>query len=312
MNFQPSKNRLTTYPPVSIALCTYNGAAFLAQQLETILNQTYPNITEVVCVDDCSSDETFSILNQFALRDGRIHVFQNSSNLGYIRNFEKALTLTKEPFIALSDQDDLWYPTKIARSVAAIGTNLLVYSDSEYINEQGKKTGKKLSDFRRLGVEMNVLNLALFNVVAGHTIMIRRELLVQSMPFHPQVPHDYWLAFQAIKCGNISFVDEVLVGYRQHTTNVIGALGSKNKYKHKATCQVHERLAAFSDSLKGFNTEHQVFLRNLSEFYSDLTWWKKIRKVSFFWKHQKELLHVKRRNVFRKRFYCVQMYWRDT
>ncbi len=307
-----ASHELTLRPPVSIALCTYNGAAFLAQQIETILSQTYQNITDIVCVDDCSTDETLSILHQFALCDNRIHVFQNSSNLGYIRNFEKAMGLTRERLIALSDQDDLWYPTKIERLVAAIGTNLLVYSDSEYINEQGEKTGKKLSDFRKLGLEMNVLNLALFNVVAGHTMMIRRELLTQSVPFHPKIPHDYWLAFQAAKSGSIGFVDEVLLGYRQHTTNVIGALGSKNKYKYKATYQTHERLTAFSDSLKDVNAEHQVLLRNLSSFYVDLSWQKRIRKVEFFWKHQHELLKVKKRNILRKRFYCIQMYWRTT
>ncbi len=310
--FSNALNELTPYPPVSIALCTYNGAAFLAQQLESILSQTYPNITDIVCVDDCSTDETLSLLHQFALRDGRVRVFQNSSNLGYIRNFEKAMGLTHEPLIALSDQDDHWYPAKIERLVAAIGTNLLVYSDSEYINEQGEKTGQKLSDYRKLGMEMNVLNLALFNVVAGHTMMIRRELFAQSIPFHTKIPHDYWLAFQAAKSGSIGFVDEVLVGYRQHTTNVLGAIGSKNKNKSNVLAQTHERLTAFSDSLQGVNVKHQALLKNLSSFYVDLSWQKRMRKVGFFWKHQHELLQAKRRNNLRKRFYCIQMYWRTT
>jgi len=308
--YSHSLNELTLYPPVSIALCTYNGAAFLSQQLETILSQTYPNIADIVCVDDCSTDETLSILHHFAQRDGRIRVFQNSRNLGYIRNFEKAMGLTREPLIALSDQDDHWYPTKIERLAAAMGTNLLVYSDSEYINEQGEKTGKKLSDFRKLGIELNVLNLALFNVVAGHTMMIRRELLTQSIPFHPTIPHDYWLTFQAAKSGSIGFVDEVLVGYRQHTTNVLGAIGSKNKNKGNVLAQTHERLAAFSHSLQGVNVKHQAFLMNLSSFYVDLSWQKRMRKVEFFWKHQHELLQAKKRNSLRKWFYCIQMYWR--
>jgi glycosyltransferase involved in cell wall biosynthesis len=310
--YSRASNELTSYPAVSIALCTYNGAAFLAQQLESILSQNYPNITDIVCVDDCSTDETLSILHQFALRDGRIRVFQNSRNLGYIRNFEKAMGLTRESLIALSDQDDHWYPAKIERLVAAIGENLLVYSDSEYINEQGEKTGKKLSDFRKLGMELNVLNLALFNVVAGHTMMIRRELLTQSVPFHPTIPHDYWLAFQAAKFGSIGFVDEALVGYRQHTTNVLGAIGSKNKNKSNVLAQTHERLTAFSDSLQGDHVNHQVLLTNLSSFYVDLSWQKRMRKVGFFWKHQHELLQAKKRNNLRKRFYCIQMYWRTT
>ncbi len=307
-----TSNELASYPPVSIALCTYNGAVFLAQQLETILSQTYPNISDIVCVDDCSTDETFSILHQFALRDSRVRVFQNSSNLGYIRNFEKAMSLTHESLIALSDQDDHWYPTKIERLVAAIGNNLLVYSDSEYINEQGEKTGKKLSDFRKLGIELNVLNLALFNVVSGHTMMIRRELLTQSMPFHPKIPHDYWLAFQAAKSGSIGFVDEALVGYRQHTANVLGAIGTKNRNKSNVLAQTHERLTIFSDNLQGDHVNHQVLMKRLSSFYVDLSWQKRMRKVGFFWKHQHELLQAKRRNNLRKRFYCIQMYWRTT
>jgi glycosyltransferase involved in cell wall biosynthesis len=75
---------------VSIALCTYNGEAYLREQLDSIVDQSYPAI-ELIAVDDCSSDNTLKILEEYAAKYPYIQVFVNPQNLGYIRNFEKAL-----------------------------------------------------------------------------------------------------------------------------------------------------------------------------------------------------------------------------
>ena len=119
---------------VSVALCTFNGEHYLREQLDSILNQTYDNITEIVCVDDNSTDKTWSILKEYSEQYKQFRIFRNETNEGYIQNFEKAVSLTSRNYIAISDQDDLWYPTKISKLMEAIGESLMVYSDNQYID----------------------------------------------------------------------------------------------------------------------------------------------------------------------------------
>jgi glycosyltransferase involved in cell wall biosynthesis len=112
-------------PLVSIAMCTYNGAKFMAKQLESIINQTYKNL-EIVIVDDRSTDDTVAIVEQFAKNDERIKFYQNETNLGFNKNFEKAVNLTTGDYISISDQDDIWLPTKIEdllNAIAIIGSS---------------------------------------------------------------------------------------------------------------------------------------------------------------------------------------------
>ena len=75
---------------ISVVMCTFNGAKYLAEQLDSILAQSYSNI-EIIVVDDCSTDNTFEILKNYQPKDSRIQVFQNSKNLGFVQNFSKAM-----------------------------------------------------------------------------------------------------------------------------------------------------------------------------------------------------------------------------
>ena len=98
---------------VSIAMAAYNGADYLSEQLSSFLLQTRLPDELVVC-DDASSDSTVSIIEEFALRAPfEVRLIKNKQNLGYIRNFEKALSLCQGDLIFLSDQDDVWFPEKV-------------------------------------------------------------------------------------------------------------------------------------------------------------------------------------------------------
>src|SRR5258708_3925751 len=98
---------------VSIALCTYNGEAYLKEQLDSLIDQTYPNC-EIIIVDDCSKDGTVDILKQYANEYTQIKLYINTENLGYTKNFEKAIVLCNGEYIALCDQDDIWDKNKIS------------------------------------------------------------------------------------------------------------------------------------------------------------------------------------------------------
>src|SRR5688572_30528777 len=121
---------------ISVAMCTYNGADFLSDQLESIIAQSRPPDEIVVC-DDGSTDETQTLLKQFAAASP-VHVTLhfNEKNLGSVKNFEKAINLCTGDVIALSDQDDVWYADKLQlienvfRAAPKAG---LVFSDAEIV-----------------------------------------------------------------------------------------------------------------------------------------------------------------------------------
>ena len=80
---------------IGIAMTTYNGERFLREQIDSILNQTYTDFELIIC-DDVSSDSTVDILNEYAQKDSRIHIIQNEKNLGFLKNFEKAIRICLE------------------------------------------------------------------------------------------------------------------------------------------------------------------------------------------------------------------------
>jgi len=124
---------------LSVALCTYNGSAFLLEQLKSIAEQTLQP-EELIISDDGSQDHTLEIATQFAKQAKfKVRLHANPSNVGSTKNFERAIQLSEGDIILLSDQDDVWLPQKIEKLYSAIGDGSLVYCDSELIDEQGIK-----------------------------------------------------------------------------------------------------------------------------------------------------------------------------
>jgi len=204
---------------VSIALCTYNGARFLSQQLDSLLAQTYGNL-EIVVNDDGSSDETIAILERYACRDARIGLEVNPENIGFGSNFRLALERCHGTFIAPCDQDDVWMPEKIAALVAAIGTRQLAYCDSILIDAAGKPLGPRMSDIVPMSSCTDPSMFAFGNCVSGHAMLFRRELLRQALPVPGVFFYDWWIAAVAAAAGGIVFCNQSLVLYRQHGMNV--------------------------------------------------------------------------------------------
>jgi glycosyltransferase involved in cell wall biosynthesis len=219
----------------SIALCTYNGAEYLDAQLKSYSEQTLLPEELVVC-DDGSADNTVSILEAFAAQAPfPVRVFINESTLGSTKNFEKAIGLCRGKIIALSDQDDVWLPRKLAAlaEVFAQSSDVgLVFSDAEVVDDQLHPLGTRLwrhvkftpakqKDFRR-GRAVNVLLDV--NVVTGAPMAFRSQLrpLLLPIPNDIGIIHDGWIALMTSMVAKIHFVPEPLIYYRQHPAQQMG------------------------------------------------------------------------------------------
>jgi hypothetical protein len=224
-----------TATDVSIALCTFNGALYLQEQLDSLLRQTSLP-TELVLSDDGSSDASVNIVTEFARSAGmRLVVAPTRARLGVVQNFNLALSLCSRQYVALSDQDDVWLPDKLATALAAIhegearyGTScpLLVHSDLTVVSADLRPIS---SSFMRSEGLCNpsphdALTILLTkNFVTGCTMLVNRPLLERALPIPKEaVVHDWWLALVAASCGHILYVDEPKILYRQHDSNAIG------------------------------------------------------------------------------------------
>jgi hypothetical protein len=216
----PRKNANT--PLVSIVVGTYNGEKYLREQLESIYGQTYQNIEVLVC-DDFSTDSTVKILNKFS-REYGLTYYVNKMNLGLVSNYEKALSLAKGDYLALADQDDIWYPGKIELLLNNIGTFSLIHSSVHVIDGNGNphRDAFVVSEYSRdHTTKVNFSDFLETAWVLGCTSLIEKSLLENSLPFPEGVMfHDWWLTMAAIKLGHgIKYIHQPTIKYRQYGEN---------------------------------------------------------------------------------------------
>lgn len=225
---------------VSVAMCTRNGAQFVAEQVQSILNQSIVPC-EIVVGDDASSDNTIEVIEAtyaavLAQRAGvttRLHVHRRPEPLGVTGNFEATISECRGSLVALCDQDDVWPPGRMSRLLPlfddpAVG---LVHTDALLVDADGASTGTLLLDAIEVGeAERRALAageafdiLLRRNLVTGATVIVRRDIAESAMPFPASWLHDEWLAAVASTTGSLRLVDEPWLHYRQHGTNEVGA-----------------------------------------------------------------------------------------
>lgn len=220
---------------ISVALCTHNGASYIEEQLASILQQTVP-ATEIVLSDDASTDDTVARARTMlaGYPDGpQLVVLTNSPALGVTANFESALRACTGDLIALSDQDDVWYPDRLERAAAAFEEEPsmeLLFADARLVDAAGDPLGDTL--FAALGISTE--DLASFssgagfelllrrNLATGATMTIARSLLARALPIPGEWVHDEWLAVLAASTDSARVSTAAVIDYRQHGANQIG------------------------------------------------------------------------------------------
>jgi len=210
----------------SIAIATFNGAAYLEEQLQSFLAQTCLPDELVVC-DDGSSDATFDLLRHFAkTAPFKVRIFANEQNLGYAQNFSKALSLCEGDIVFLSDQDDVWLPEKIEKMLAGFAIDpdaQLLIHDLEFCK----------ADLTPIGQTKIQRMRGLFDLdsqyVVGMATAIRKDFLSLCLPVpnDPMASHDYWLHACANAIKGKHILHEVLALYRRHPSSATST-GSMN------------------------------------------------------------------------------------
>ncbi len=220
---------------ISIALCTYNGEKFLQEQLASIAAQSLRPDELVVC-DDLSNDNTIAILSEFKTwAQFAVHIHRNESNLGPVKNFEKAISLCRGNYIFLCDQDDVWLPNKIELSLqkivqmeAVYGADvpIMLHTDAKVVDAQLNLIAESLWHFQQSNpAKGKILNRLLpQNTATGCTIVINEALKKKALPIADDaMMHDWWLALVAVTFGHLEYFHAPLILYRQHDSNDTGA-----------------------------------------------------------------------------------------
>jgi glycosyltransferase involved in cell wall biosynthesis len=246
---------------ISIAMCTYNGARYLQDQLDSIAKQ---NITpdELIVCDDRSTDNTLEILQRFANDlPYPVVITVNDNNLGSIKNFERAISLCNSDIIILSDQDDVWYPEKLAviKHTFSISPDVgLVFSNADVVNEFLQPLQYRIwENIYFTNIEQNKIRtskayeiLLQRNVVTGATMAFRSKFKKIITPFPQSFVHDHWIALLFSCCSSLYPIDTPLMQYRKHQKQQIGtSRGNVFKTVEKNVNYVQNKLEYINEDI---------------------------------------------------------------
>lgn len=265
---------------ISIAMTTYNGEKYVERQLETILAQTLP-ADEIIICDDGSRDRTVEIIQTFIKNNQTDHIrlVQNENNLGYVKNFYKAISLTKGDYIFLADQDDEWHPNKIERTLEVLQSeNAEVVCTNCYLIDEKSKVISNSSWYDRnpfidsvtqVVSPISFYELVIGNIAQGCTYCFTKEVKTGYLMVNSDhLIHDHQIMFVAALLGKAYFLDEALIDYRLHGNNMVGFGSAEEATKiHWKIPKIKPVMVRFLEDLnRAINVPHIGFYKLLYYF----------------------------------------------
>lgn len=236
-----------------VLMATYNGQAYLRDQIDSILRQTGVDV-HILITDDCSSDNSYEIASEYASKDSRVYSRRNSNNKGVANNF-MSMIASIDPnsfdYVAFSDQDDVWLKDKLvtavkaindkcsstdAKKLSGIGTPTLYCSDLQNVNEH---LGESQLELNRLNIDLGHRATPLLkNYFSGCTMVMNAAMVRLLQEYKgeefPRI-HDVWCSMVAYYCGNLVYdADHALILRRITGNNTNGAI-TAGKDIHEAS-----------------------------------------------------------------------------
>ena len=203
---------------ISVVMITYNGAAYLDAQLDSVLGQLDAD-DEVVASDDGSSDGTWQTLQRRARTDPRLRPIQGPGK-GIVANMEHALRAARGELLLLCDQDNVWLPEKVARVRAEMDrTAADVLLHDACLCDGGLRVMQP-SFFAWRGCRRGFWHNVIKNSYIGCCMAVRADFLPRVLPFPQGVPmHDQWIGLMAERYGSVALLAEALLMFRRHGGN---------------------------------------------------------------------------------------------
>ncbi len=263
---------------LSVVMCTYNGAKYIKEQLDSIINQT-TTIDEIIICDDGSTDDTIKIIERYNFQyPNLIQLFQNTINLGSSKNFEKAVLLSGGDYVFFADQDDVWKNDKVEKTICVFKENPNadgVFSNGNLINDDSLQfTDYTLWDIiyfpeQQLSKPIDVFEIIKLkgNIVTGATLCVRSNPLKKLVPFpnSKHILHDGWIALALSYNKKLYYSNENLFSYRIHAQQQIG--GSNIKMIKKGNVVINQILnISTPKTFNDFRTLMKTHLNNLKQF----------------------------------------------
>lgn len=293
---------------IAILMATYNGEKFIAEQIESIIEQSFKD-WELFIHDDGSSDNTACIINRYANEyPNKIHIISGESNGSAKKNFFYLMSVVEAKYIMFADQDDYWDNRKIEITYqkmkdtekGKVSVPVLVFSDLMVVDSKLNVINDKMSRYQNLNMQNISFNkLIIQNIVTGCTVMINRECLIKSRVQKTEcdyiIMHDWWCALVASYFGKIGYIDESLILYRQHGINSVGAK------KVKSLKYIIEKLRSIS-SIKTSITDTQIQIKYFMKIFNirDSVLYSYINLNDF--NHLKKILFLIKNNILKSGF----------
>ncbi|GLC82445.1 glycosyltransferase family 2 protein [Lacrimispora brassicae] len=289
---------------VSVLLASYNGEKYIRDQLESILNQTFSDLS-IVISDDLSTDGTPAVIREYEERyPGRIRSLRNSERSGSAQNnFFRLLTSVSDEYVMLCDQDDVWILDKVEvtlremkRLEAEWGAEipLLVHGDLSVTDKMGCILHESMAKYQKIAIHDNRFSHYLVeNNITGNTVMVNMAFL-QLLAHIPEecVMHDWWLGLLASCFGRISYLDRPLVLYRQHGDNQVGSKSGKEQYAERIRNQnavrenYRKMFAQAQQFLKLYGNKMSQEKRETLEHFIMLSGKRRAEKIFIIWKYK--------------------------
>ncbi|GAB3701005.1 hypothetical protein GCM10027592_28640 [Spirosoma flavus] len=223
-------------PRISIALCTYNGSAYLPTQWQSLLDQQL-RPDEVIISDDLSTDDTPDLLKKLAAEAPfSVRILNNTNRLGSNKNFERALAACTGDLIFLCDQDDSWLPEKISTMTQYMNQfpeAQVAFCDAWVTDEQLNGRQQRFWEVVRFDkrAQKRAQNGEMMEIILdgnrmmGCATVVRRSFLSTTLPIPADIPgyiYDGWLALVAALSNQLYFIDQPLQLYRTHVQQQVG------------------------------------------------------------------------------------------